>query len=152
MYPRITLEICYKAAKLSDGNTVLIFLSKSLVALKPYYRFRRTRSVWLMTIAVTQPQNLLLVWMNTEKDFLRYIGYLNCTKDHIQGVPKMCTFLENAFVYLIFKTRQWNFHTYTNFIYFKSWYVTKVVIRNICRVTALDFQNEFFITFKIAFP
>ena len=37
-----------------------------------------------MTIAVIQPLCLLLVLKKTKRDFLRYIGYLNFTKDDIK--------------------------------------------------------------------
>ena len=39
-----------------------------------------------MTFTVTKPLSLLLVLRKTKKDFLRYIGYLNFTKDHISHV------------------------------------------------------------------
>ena len=39
-----------------------------------------------MTIAVIQPLSLLLVLEKTNRDFLRYIGYLNFPKDNIKHV------------------------------------------------------------------
>ena len=63
---------------------------------------------------------------------------------------KLCTFLQNAAVWLNFRKCQWNFHTYTAFGYFQKLYAMKVIIcKTLCRVTALDFQNDCLFIFKI---